>query len=74
MTIAQQLPGLEPLSLSNNKNSRLKKTEVFPFVINAIPIKPTIHQNSAVSKTLLKVLKSLIINMGFGSWKLLFSS
>ena len=29
--IAKQLPGLNPLSLSNNKNYRLKKNGVFPL-------------------------------------------
>ena len=28
--IAKQHPGLKPLSLSNNKNYRLKKSEIFP--------------------------------------------
>ena len=29
--IAEQLSGLNPFSVSNNKNYRLKKGEVFPF-------------------------------------------
>ena len=37
-------------------------------------VKPRIHQNSAVSIALLEVLKSIIINIDFESWKLLHSS
>ena len=48
--IAKKVSGLNTLSLSSNKNYRLKKSEVFFSVI--IPDKPTIHQNSAVSKVL----------------------
>ena len=29
--IAKQLSGLNPFSISNNKNCRVKKSEVFPF-------------------------------------------
>ena len=32
MAIAKQLSGLNPLSLSNNKNYRLKKNGVFPLL------------------------------------------
>ena len=45
--------GLRHLSLSNNKNYRLKKEEFFLCNKRKIAVKPTIHQNSVVSKTLL---------------------
>ena len=52
--IAKQLSGLKRLSLSSNRNCRLKKSEVFFLVINVkVTVKLTIHQNSAVSKALL---------------------
>ena len=51
--IAKQLSGLNPLLLSNNKNYRLKKSEVYLYKKRKIAVKPTMHQNSAVSKALL---------------------
>ena len=50
---AKQLSWFKPLSLSNNKNYRLKKSGVFLCNKRKIAVKPTIHQNSAVSKALL---------------------
>ena len=47
--IAMQLSGFNPLSLSNNKNYRLK----FLCDKRKIDVKPTIHQNSAVPEALL---------------------
>ena len=66
MSIAQQLSGLEPLSLSKNKNSRLKKTEVFPFVINAIPIKPTNTPKFSCFKNNIESFK--ITDHKYGFW------
>ena len=51
LPVAKQLSGLNPLSLSNNKNYRLSR--VFPFNKRKIAVRPTIHQNSPVSKVLL---------------------
>ena len=51
--IAKQLSGLNTLSLSNSKNYRLKESGVFPCNKCRIAVKPTIHENSAVSKVLL---------------------
>ena len=54
--IAKQLSGLNSLSLSNNKNYRLKKSRVFlnnkdkDDNKDEIADKPTIHYNSTVSK------------------------
>ena len=42
---------LNPFSVSNNKNYRLKKSGGFHK--RKIAVKPTIHQNSAVSKVLM---------------------
>ena len=46
------LSGLNPLSLRNNKNSKLKKSGVFPCNKRKIAAKPTINQNLAVSEAL----------------------
>ena len=53
--ITKQLLWLNLLSLSNEKKSRFKKSQVEFSLRNKgeIAVKPTIHQNSAVSKTLL---------------------
>ena len=51
--IAKQFSGLDPLPLSNNKNYRLKKNGFFLCDKRKIAVKPTMHQNSAVSKALL---------------------
>ena len=51
--IAKQLSGLKPPSLSSNKNYSLKKSGVFSCIAGLTAVKPTIHQNSAVSKALL---------------------
>ena len=53
---------LNPLSLSNNKNYRLKKVEFFLCNRRKIAAKLTIHQDSAVSKAFLdlKILKPKI--------------
>ena len=48
--IAKQSLGLNPFSLSINRNYKLKKSGVFPLLI---AVKPTIHYNSAASKALL---------------------
>ena len=42
--IAKQLSGLNPLSLSNNKIYRLKKSGILPCDKRKIAVKPTIHQ------------------------------
>ena len=52
--IAKQLSGLKPLSLSNNKNYRLKKVEFFFCNKRKRAVKLTIHQNSTASKALLR--------------------
>ena len=58
LQIANQLSGLNPLSLSNNKNYRLKKSvELFLCNKRKIAVKPTIHQSSAVSKAFLENFK-----------------
>ena len=55
--IAKQLSGLDPLSVSNNKNYRLKKSRVFPLCNkHKTAVRPTIQQNSAASKALLEKL------------------
>ena len=51
--IAKQRSGLNALSISNNKNYILKKKGVFLCNKRKIAVKPTVHQNSAVSKALL---------------------
>ena len=52
--IAKQLSGLSPVSISNNKNYRKRKIEFFVCNKRKIVLKQTMHQNSAVSKALLK--------------------
>ena len=52
--IAKQLSVLNPLLLSNNRNYRLKESGVFLCDKRKIAVKPTIHQNSAISKALLR--------------------
>ena len=53
--IAKQLSGLNSLSVSNNKNCRLKKSRVFPLCNKyKTTVRPTIHHNSAASKALLE--------------------
>ena len=55
--IAKQLSGLDPLSVSNSKNYRLKKSRVFPLCNkHKTAVRPTIQQNSAASKALLEEL------------------
>ena len=52
--IAKQLSGINSLSVSNNKNYRLKKSRVFPLCNkHKTAFRPTIHQNPAASKALL---------------------
>ena len=48
--MTQQLSGLNPLSLSNNENCRLKKVEFSFCNKREIVVKPTMHENSAVSE------------------------
>ena len=55
--IVKQFSGLNPLSLSNNKNYRLNKNGVFLCNKHRIAVKPTLLQNSAVSKTFLRNFK-----------------
>ena len=50
---AKQLSGLNSLSLSNNKNYRLKKSGAFFCNKRKIAVKTTMQQNSAVSKAFL---------------------
>ena len=50
---AKQISGLNALLLSNNKNYRLKESAIFLCNKGKIDVKPTIYQNSAISKTLL---------------------
>ena len=57
MAYAMQLSELNLLSLSNNKNCRLKKVEFFLYYKREVSIKLTIHQNSVVSKALLENFK-----------------
>ena len=56
--IAKQLSGLNPLSLSNNKNYRLKKVKLFLCNKCKIAVKRTIHQNSVASKAILGKLEN----------------
>ena len=49
--ICKQLSGLNPFSLINNKNYRIKKSGV--FVLCEIAVKRTIYHNSAALKALL---------------------
>ena len=63
--ITKQLSGVNHYSLSNNKNYRKRKFEFFLCNKHKVVIKPSVHQNSAVSKAFFwKILKSLIINIG----------
>ena len=62
MADCKQLSGLNPLSITNNKNERLRKSRVFPLCNKHTP-KLTIHQNSAASKALLE-------KFWFVSWQL----
>ena len=48
--IPKQLSGLNPFPVSNNINYRLKKSGLFLCNKRKIAVKPTIHQNLAVSK------------------------
>ena len=52
--IAKQLSGLNPASLSYNKNYKLKKNWFFLCNKRKRAVKPAIHQNSAVSRTFLR--------------------
>ena len=52
--VAKQLSGIKSVSLSNNKSYRLRKSGNK----RKIAAKPTIHQNSAVSKALLEKFKN----------------
>ena len=62
--IAKQLWGLKSLSISNNKNYRLKKSWVFSLCNkHKTAVRATIHQNSAASKALLE-------KFYFVSWQL----
>ena len=63
--IAKQLLGLNPLSLGNNKNYRLKKMEFFLCNKCKIAVKPKF---SFLKNIFGKILKSLIINVDFESW------
>ena len=69
---AKQFSGLSPLSRSNNKNYKLKKSGVCNK--RKIAAKPTIHQNSAVSIVLLGKFHKSDINIDFESWKVFYSS
>ena len=51
--IEKQLSALKPLSLSSNKNYRLKEIKFFHFNKRKIAAKPTIYHYSAVSKAIL---------------------
>ena len=51
--VAKELSGLNSLSLSNNKNYRLRKSGGFLCNKRKKAVKFTIHQDSAVSKALL---------------------
>ena len=53
LQIAKQLSGLKPLSLSNNKTTDQRKIELLPCNKHKLAVKPTIDQNSTVSKTFL---------------------
>ena len=57
--IDKQLSGLNPLSQSNGKNYRLKKVSLCNK--RKIAVKPTIHQNSSVSKALLGIMREITI-------------
>ena len=51
--IAMPLSGLNPLSLSNNENYRLKESGVFLCNKHKITSKATVQYNSDVSKALM---------------------
>ena len=51
--VSKPLLGLNLFSLGNNKKYRLKKSGVFLCNKRKIAVTPTMHQNSAVSKTFL---------------------
>ena len=51
--IGKQLSGLNPLSISNNKNYGLKKVEFSLWKKSKIAVKRARYQNSTVSKELL---------------------
>ena len=51
--MAKQLSGINPLSLSNNKNYRLNKVEFFLCNKYKVVVERIIHGNSVVSKALL---------------------
>ena len=54
--LAKQFSGLKFLSVSNNKNYRLKKNKVFPLCNkHKTAVRTTIHQNLAASKALLQL-------------------
>ena len=59
--------GLKHLSLSNNKNYRLKKEEFFLCNKRKVAVKPTIHQNYLKNIIGKIFLKSVIININFES-------
>ena len=64
--IDKQLSGLNPLSRSKTiKTADSRRVKFFLCNKRKIAVKPTIHQNSHVSKELLG--KSLIINIDFES-------
>ena len=53
---------LKPLSLSNNKNQRLRKVKFFLWNKRKTAVKLTVHHNQVVIKSITgKILKSLII-------------
>ena len=52
--IAKQFSGPKPVLRSNNKNYRYRKVEFFHYNKRKIVVKLTVHQNSAVSKELLR--------------------
>ena len=53
--ITKQHSGLNPLSLSKNKNYRLKKAEFFLCNKSKISVKPLINEKPIVSKALLEI-------------------
>ena len=54
LQIAKQLLGPNPLSLCNNENYGLKTSGVFHLQWTILAVQAAIHQNSAVSKALLR--------------------
>ena len=66
--IAKQLSGLNPLSLSNNKNYSLKKNEIFFRNRRKKAVKHRRCNKIQLSQnTFEKILKSLTINIDFDS-------